>query len=169
MFRRNLRIATAKDEIVNTITLQIGKSRFSLSGGIGISSVDNVKITRQTCSVNTNNVGSCFGYETNSCFQTIAILMLNGHLIRRVGFTIALSTGIVINGNNTEIEYVFGPSFGFLHNNLFLTIGAHIGQVEELAGGFQIGDEVPSNLSDPIPIKRDQEIGLIFAITYKLK
>jgi hypothetical protein len=51
---------------------------------------------------------------------------------------------------------------------MFFTAGVHIGRVPKLAGGFEIGQEVPEGIDEP-PLEKAWKPGFIFAVTFKLR
>lgn len=177
IFRTSLRVDDAQEQQVGQpIRIDVGESPLSLSAGIGFSTIEDKRIIRQPFAKPDGTIGGRFGEENKSSFRPSAVIMLNAHLCKlspfcRQATTFALSTGLVLSSRNgaTEAEFIAGPSFGFLKNNIFLTFGYHAARVERLGGGFKIGDEIPANLQDPLPVERNWRSGFMFAITYKLR
>jgi hypothetical protein len=52
---------------------------------------------------------------------------------------------------------------------VFFTFGFHAARVEELSGGFKIGDPVPANLTDPLPVQKNWLNGLIMSLTFRIQ
>ncbi|MGD0920490.1 MAG: hypothetical protein ABSA70_01855 [Terriglobia bacterium] len=165
------------------IQIQVGTRTTFLSAGFGFSTIGDRIVIRQASLVpdpsdSTKTVlGSRFGYQNNSTFKPSAVIMLNEVLLgpkSGLGFkgvTGGLSLGLVISNRNetTEAEFIAGPSLGFNHNKIFLTFGFHAARQQRLAGGFNIGDQVPADLQDPLPVERDFKAGFMFAMTFKLR
>jgi hypothetical protein len=102
--------------------------------------------------------------------------MLNGVLKRFRIFgpkdtSFALSGGLVFSNRDDGLatEFIAGPSLGFANNRLFFTTGFHAARVEELSGGFKIGDPVPPNLTDPIPVQKNWLNGIIMSLTFRIQ
>jgi len=52
-----------------------------------------------------------------------------------------------------------------LFRTMYITSGVHIGKQASLAGGFRVGDQVPSGITSP-PIQTSYKAGLGLAITF---
>lgn len=185
--RKNLRVADSQEVAFNTKpTFQVGESRLSLSAGFGFSTINEIKIIRQASLIpgagGTQTLGNRFGFENRSRFRPSGLLLLNAHLLRFGIFdnndtTLAFSGGLVLSqrssantsGSGLATEFIAGPSLGFVNNRMFLTLGFHAARVEQLGGGFNIGDPVPANLADPIPVEKNWRNGLMFSITYRIR
>lgn len=178
--RRNVRDAVPKDEpIAVAPPLHIGEPRVVLSGGIGFSSINERKIVRQQSLVPDANgamvLGNRFGFENRSQFRPSGVIMINGILSRFNLFgnssSFALSGGLVFSNRNDGLatEFIAGPSLGFAKDKIFLTLGFHAARVEELSGGFKIGDPVPDGLTDPLPVQKNWLNGLIMSLTFRIQ
>lgn len=71
------------------------------------------------------------------------------------------------DGQNTNIEYLIGPSVSFLERQLFLTCGGYAGKQQKLAGGLYIGQAVAE--STAITIQNNYRWSFGAAVTYKIK
>ncbi len=175
--RRDLWKDGAQYEPVKSLEIQVGESVLSLSGGIGFSTIGDVKVVRQAGMVPDPNdstkkvLGTIFGYQSNSSFKPAGVVMLNGMPWRSGGVGLGVSAGLVISNRNdtAEPEFICGFTLGFGRNTVLLTTGFHAARKEKLAGGFNIGDPVPSDLQDPLPIEKSFAPGLMVTITFKLK
>jgi hypothetical protein len=179
--RKNIRDEVPKDEIIAVSPpLQIGEPRLILSGGLGFSTINERKIVRQQSLVPDGNggmtLGNRFGFEDRSQFRPSGVVMLNGVLKRFDLFgpkntSFALSGGLVFSNRNEGLatEFIAGPSLGFANDRLFLTFGFHAARVEELSGGFKIGDPVPADLADPLPVQKNWLNGLIMSLTFRIQ
>lgn len=179
--RTPLRIPDAKEEQLALISIQVGQSRFSISAGIGFSTISDIKIVSQQSLIPDGRggqmLGARFGFSNGSSFKPSGVALLNAHLFdvpsQKFPFSVALSTGIVLANrgeSNVSTEFIAGPSLGFLNNKLFTTFGFHAARVDQLGGGFKIGDPVPAGLaSDSFPIQKIWRKGFILAITYRIR
>ena len=178
--RRNLRDAVPKDEpIAVAPPLHIGEPRVVLSGGIGFSSINERKIVRQQSLVPDANgamvLGNRFGFENRSQFRPSGVIMINGILSRfnllGNSSSFALSGGLVFSNRSDGLatEFIAGPSLGFAKDKIFLTLGFHAARVEELSGGFKIGDPVPDGVTDPLPVQKNWLNGLIMSLTFRIQ
>ncbi len=171
------RLATAgtaptKDEIV---TIEC-TTPFSISGGFGFSSVNErefVFVSSKPPAGTTSPINT-FGFKNNSSFRTIPLVLINTRVYEwndsialhaSAGVGVDIKTGQPAAG--TDIEYIVGGSLSF-KRGFFVTTGVHIGRVSSLAGGFNLGDTVPSGLSAP-PIEKTWKPGFIVAFSYKIK
>jgi hypothetical protein len=178
--RKNLREANPKEEkIAASSAIEIGEPRVVLSGGVGFSTINERKIIRQQSLVPDANgamvLGNRFGFENRSQFRPSGIILINGLLKRFSLFgnekaTLAISGGLVFSNRNDGLatEFIGGPSLGLANNKVFLTFGFHAARVEELSGGFKIGDPVPADLTDPLPLQKNWRNGLMFGLTFKV-
>ena len=151
----------------------------SISGGIGFSSINEkdiafVQSKKETTDADgqtTTTAVNQFGVENQSDVRTVPLLLLNTRIIEKGGFGLHASAGTAVDIKTgeagTDIEFVFGPSVS-LWRSLFLTLGWHRGRAAELAGGFEIGQEVPSSVSAP-PLQKSWQDGFVFAFTYKIR
>jgi hypothetical protein len=178
--RKNLRDENPKEEVVAVSQpIEIGEPRVVLSGGFGFSTINERTIIRQQSLVPGPTgaliLGNRFGFENRSQFRPSGLLLLSGLITRfplfsrRKDATFALSAGLVFSDRNSGLatEFVAGPSLGLANNKMFLTLGFHAARVEELGGGFKIGDPVPTDLTDPLPLQKNWLNGLIIALTFK--
>jgi hypothetical protein len=175
LFRRNLWIADAAETPVASVTLTVGRSRFSISGGIGVSSIPNVRYGRQplvTGSGTTTTISTQIGYLEHSDFSAGLLVALNGMIASWKDVSWGVTTAVMVTNRNGEasVEYILAPlTLGFLKDQVFFTAGLHFAKVQELANGFSIGQEVPSGLQDPIPTTSRWKTGVIGALTYRIR
>lgn len=164
--------ASTRDEIVTVECT----TPFSISGGFGFSSVDErefVFVSSKPPAGGTDPVNT-FGFKNRSSFRTIPLILINTRLKEwndtfalhaSAGAGVDIKTGQPADG--TDIEFIVGGSISF-KRSFFVTTGVHVGRVSTLAGGFNLGDTVPSGLSAP-PIEKTWKPGFIVAFTYKIK
>jgi len=178
IIRRNRLIKESIEERVAVPPIMVGKSRFSLSLGVGISFHDVQKVVRQAGQVmggsGDSTVDTVFGYEENSSYQLVGAVQLNARLARlwngnEPGF-FGWSTGIGLDlSGAANLGFYTGPSLSLLDDQLFFTFAVHIQKVESLAGGFEIGEPVPPELPDPIPMTKETKAALFLGVTYRVK
>jgi hypothetical protein len=173
--RKNLRNPDSKLDD-RTVTLLIGEPSLFLTAGIGFSTVSDRRVIRQAALVSDGKggtkLGTVFGFDENSNFKPSGVFMLTAPLKRfGNGMTIGPSAGLVISSRNgtTEPEFIAGLSLGLLRNTVFISGGFHAARRESLASGFKIGQEVPADLKDPLPLEKRFTGGAMFSITYRIK
>ncbi|MCA1633614.1 MAG: hypothetical protein LC802_07830 [Acidobacteria bacterium] len=168
--------AATSQEVVTVVC----SSPFSVSAGFGFSFVDErefafVQSTKTTTGANgqtTETVINRFGLKNSSSFKTLPTLLLNTRLWEpNETFALHASAGAVVDiktgEGGAELEYIVGPSISF-RRSFFITPGLHIGRVPKLAGGFQLGQEVPTGVSTP-PVEKAWKPGFVTTFTYKIK
>jgi hypothetical protein len=82
-----------------------------------------------------------------------------------------LSFGVTASADSnkgTTATYLMGPSFASPGQNLFLTVGAFGGAVEQLGGGLTVGS-ITSLSAANLPITQQYHWKVGFSITYKIK
>lgn len=178
LFKRDRSDADAEEDEVELITV-VCSSPFSVSGGFGFSTVNEREFVfvQSTKSVTENGqttqqVVNRFGFKNNSSFRPIPLLLLNTRIREwndRYALHISAGAGVDIKTGEagTDVEFIVGPSVSF-KRSLFLTAGVHVGRVPKLAGGFELGQEVPEGVEEP-PVEKAWKPGFIFALTYKLR
>lgn len=173
IFRRDLRTADAIERTVGSVNLELGRSPFSLTAGIVLSSIDSRRLVRQPARVptqdNPNQVGLRFGYDESSDVTIAPAVFLNARLTDNPRYNFGASAGIITAAADStlRIDYALGSFISF-RDVFYLHLGLHAGQRSHLAGGFNEGDEVPADLPDPIPTTKDWKIGLLFGFSLQL-
>jgi hypothetical protein len=84
-------------------------------------------------------------------------------------FNINAQLGVGVNPNlsSARVEYFASP-FAIGWHDVYISPGFHVGQHEEIAGGFGVGQITPSGLSK-VPLKWGYYTGFGFSISYNLK
>jgi hypothetical protein len=177
LFRKNLREDNAQEKEVGQVDLTVGRSRFSLSGGVGFSTIEDVTIVNQ---------GGKFAEENESDLRPSLTLMLNAQLgrfwkkddreknaderPRATRTSWGISTGLVLTSrnNSTEAEFIAGPNLGLLDDRFVIVLGYHAARVASLGGGYKIGEDIPDDVTT-IPVDRDWKSGAMLAFTYKIR
>jgi hypothetical protein len=82
-------------------------------------------------------------------------------------FTFNLSGGVGVNPNSgtKEPEFFSGVAFGL--DRMLVHLGMHTGRLQQLGGGFQIGDTVPDKTSG-LPINRSYENRFAVALSFRI-
>ena len=108
------------------------------------------------------------GFNNKSEFRVMPGVMINTliyQLSNSIDIHLSFATLADLGGEQgTNLEFIFGGSIGF-KKSVFLTMGAHVGRVPELQGGFDIGDPKIEGL-DSVPTQKSYEVGLGFGISY---
>lgn len=151
------------------VKVTVGRPRFTLSGGIGVTSIGERNIIRQAGPPDGSKV---FGYDKNSPLRPALVVLGTGHLynFKTPDLTFGLSAGFLLGSQSgsANFEYVLGPSFGFLRNLLIVTPGVHIGKRQQIAR-FRIGDTVPASLADPLPTETNWRAGALISLTFRIR
>lgn len=112
-----------------------------------------------------------FGITQNQSTIPMAIALAHVRLIEDSASRFGLfgSFGIAAHsqGSGTAgsaAEYLAGATFG-LFRTMFITAGAHIGQVSALAGGYKVGDAVPTGVTTA-PVTGSYKVGFGLAISF---
>jgi hypothetical protein len=170
-----------KSNDITTVKVQFGDAPyFSITGGIAVSTLEKTEFQRvQGFAANRQGevVGtqltSIVGVKEDSSTRISPLLMLHGRLYRpqveRFLSGIHWSLGITGKNDNkgTDIEYLIGPSFSFLNDQAFLTIGGYAGKRQELEGNLFPGAEVPKDLAE-IPVRKNYHWKIGFGLTYRI-
>ena len=108
------------------------------------------------------------GFNNRSSFRMMPGVMVNMLVWQpSYGFDVRLSFGALADfggKQGTALEFIVGPSFGIKKSALF-TVGAHVGRVLDLQGGFKIGTPKIEGL-DSVPTQKSYRVGLGFGISY---
>lgn len=112
-----------------------------------------------------------FGYVTNSPVHLIPIALAHARLAESQNHTYAGYFSVGVSGNlqgqssgGSTAEFLIGPSIS-LFRTIFITGGVHIGYKSVLAGGFKVGDPVPTDITAP-QVYKSVAVRYGFAITF---
>jgi hypothetical protein len=156
-------------------------SPMSVSGGFAVTHlneqefgfVDSQKTTvdptTKTSSV--TNV-SRIGLLKNSGFRTVPVIVVNTRVYEpndlvSVAFSAGAGVDVKSGSVGTDVEYLFGPSISFWRT-LTVTWGIYVGRTLTLAGGYNLGDDVPTGLSAP-PVIKSWDKAQFIAFSYKIR
>ena len=167
-----------------TITIRTGRSRFSISSGIGVGFVEQRTFGRQQALVPTTmtqedgtvvtgtGLGEIFAVTQESNESLVGVFQLNGliRLGRKVSWGWALGATVGEGeGEASDLGYFTGPTLALIGDQLFFTLAYHQREVTELGGGFQAGDPVPEGFMGDLPLKTENEGGVLFTVTYRFR
>jgi hypothetical protein len=173
------RLAADSAVIEQELVTVVCSSPFSVSGGFGFSTLNEREFVfvQSTKPVTTNGqttqqVINRFGFKNNSSFRPIPLLLINTRLHEwndTVALHLSAGAGVDIKTGEagSDVEFIVGPSISF-KRSMFITAGFHVGRVPKLAGGFNLGDEVPEGIDNP-PIEKAWKTGFITTVTFKLR
>ena len=161
-----------------------GGVRFALGGGVSFSPLRKIEYQRiQGFELDRNgnivkdasgkeSFTSVVGLTQDSSTRISPLVMLHGDLHDFTGPAISMnaSLGVTAKSDNkgTDVEFLLGPSWGFLDNKLFVTTGAYIGKQQVLIGNLYVGAALPKDLAE-IPVRKDYHWQFGIAVTYKIK
>ncbi|WP_375758721.1 hypothetical protein [Corallococcus exercitus] len=173
LFRRDLRMVDAAERSVAVVNMQLGTSRFSLSAGVVVSSVDSGRIIRQSAKVpeDGSQVRLVFGREEQSTLTVAPAFFFNTRLYdwspSMVDWGIAVGVVTAPVSSALRIDYTLGTYFSFW-DILNLHAGVHLGQRDALAGDFRFGEEVPAGTPDPIPTTKKWQVGFLMGFSLQI-
>ena len=144
----------------------------SFSTGVFVSTLDEKEFDFRSMLVDEKGgpptATDVIGFNNRSSFRMMPGVMVNMLVWQpSYGFDVRLSFGALADfggEQGTALEFIFGPSFGIKKSALF-TVGAHVGRVLDLQGGFEIGTPKIKGL-DSVPTQKSYRVGLGFGISY---
>jgi hypothetical protein len=148
-------------------------SPFSLSAGVAFSSIEQREfaIISSATSPGATTTVNKFGFSAKSAVHPLPLAMAHMRFYESDSHRIAVhaSFGVAANvqganSGGSSAEYLPGLSVS-LFRTMYLTAGVHIGKQASLAGGFNVGDVVPSTITTP-PLQTSYKVGAGFAITF---
>lgn len=137
-------------------SIQIGRPRFLLSGGLVFSPLRRQtfeKVQGFTHDANGNPTGAgntnIVGFGENSSRRLMPMVILNTRLRSFNPTSLFLSLGVTAkHDDNVDIEYLLGPSVSLLNDRALVTFGAYVGKVQNLVPDVKFGDEIPHSVGD---------------------
>ena len=137
-------------------SIQIGRPRFLLSGGLVFSPLrrqafDSVKGFVRDANGNPTGDGnkSVVGFTENSPRRLLPMVMLNTRLSSFDPTSLYFSLGVTAkHDDNVDVEYLLGPSISLLNDRALFTFGGYVGKVQQLVPDVKIGDEIPDDAGD---------------------
>jgi hypothetical protein len=149
-------------------------SRIGVSAGAGFSTIlqHGFAIVKSAGGTNGASVNR-FDALNDSRFNPLPMALAHARLKEFAGHLIALHATVGVAGNlqgqssgGSAVEFLLGGSVSFVRV-IYLSAGLHIGTKDELAGGFKVGDLVPSDITTiQGQVKRSYTTGFGFAISF---
>ncbi len=137
-------------------TVQLGRPRFMLSGGMVYSPLPRrtfkpVKGFVLDAQGNPTGDGDAnvVGFDQNSPRRLFPMLFLNSRVLDHEKASLFFSLGITgKHDDNVDMEYLVGPSVSFLNDRALFTVGAYGGLTQNLVSDVRVGDAIPDSLGD---------------------
>lgn len=137
-------------------TVQLGRPRFMLSGGMVYSPLPRrtfkpVKgfVLDAQGNPTGNGDATVVGFDQNSPRRLFPMLFLNSRVLDYEKGSLFFSLGITgKHADNIDLEYLVGPSVSFLNDRALFTFGAYGGLTQNLVSDVRIGDAIPDSLGD---------------------
>lgn len=137
-------------------TVQLGRPRFMLSGGMVYSPLPRrtfkpVKgfVLDAQGNPTGNGDATVVGFDQNSSRRLFPMLFLNSRVLDYEKGSLFFSLGITgKHDDNIDLEYLVGPSVSFLNDRALFTFGAYGGLTQNLVSDVQIGAALPDSLGD---------------------
>jgi len=154
------------------VTVTCG-SPFSISAGVGLSFVRQPEfaIVQSATTPGATTAVNQFGYSSNSSVSPVPLAMAHLRLLDWNNHRYALHASFGVsadvqgsNGAGSSAGYLPGLSFSFFRT-MYLTGGVYIGKQASLAGGFKVGNTVPTSITSP-PLQTAYKGGFGLAITF---
>jgi hypothetical protein len=147
-------------------------SPFTVSGGVEFSTIPNREFAIVKSAGGANNTSvSKFGYSSQSSFHPLPVAIVHARIwesqSQKFAFHISAGASGNIQGQNSggsSAEFLTGGSLSFFRT-MFVTAGLHVGTKTSLAGGFKVGDTVPSDVTT-VPTTKSYTTGFGIAITF---
>ena len=127
-------------------------SPFVISGGIGISTIEQKQFAIIQGSDGKGGTQNIFGTTSDNKISPIALAMIHGRVWDSPGHRVSVLASLGIAGNlssataTSPIQFLPGLSIGFWRT-VYVTGGPIIGNHPTLIGGFKEGDPVPSSVT----------------------
>ena len=147
---------TGGNAITNSSTqsIQIGRPRFLLSGGLVFSPMERRTfgpIKGFAHDSNGNPTGSgddnIIGLTEESPRRLLPMAILNTRIHSFAPTSFYFSLGVTAkHEDNVDIEYLLGPSVSLLNERALFTFGGYVGRVQQLVPDVKIGDKIPDSV-----------------------
>lgn len=165
----NLSAPTAQqDKTFFTLTCA---SPFAVSGGVEFSTIPSNEFAIVKSSGTGTTSTNKFGYSSQSSFHPLPVAVAHVRIWesqnQKYAFHFSAGASGNIQGQNSggsSAEFITGGSLSFFRT-MFVTAGLHIGTKTSLAGGFKIGDAVPSDITT-VSVTKSYTTGFGLAITF---
>lgn len=155
--------------------IQFGYQVIAVSTGIAGSTMKKPEYTAITTTAKDGagqaTTTNTIGLQSNSG-RLLPMVQLNAdlHDWSLHGHPLSLNASMGVTGKadsqGTNIEFLLGPSLGFLGNKLFITAGAYGGRQPVLQSGYSLGSTIPSTT---VPTGKSLQWGFGWSLTWKIK
>lgn len=152
--------------------IQVGRSRFSYSLGIGVSFINQVKYgVGKTNPGNSGSPPENVVRETERLDESMGVVgQINGEICRYEKVSVNWSFGASASEGIEGINFGFytGPSLGLIDNKLLFTAAYHLMSVDKPDDGFKKGAILPADFTGDIPTSTHSAPGILATITWRL-
>jgi hypothetical protein len=147
-------------------------SPFALTAGAAFSTIQNQQfaVVKSVPPSGTTSINT-FGVTSDSRINPYPIAMAHARLRDwmddRYALHYSFGVGANVKGDNSggsSPEFLTGLSISFWRT-IFVTGGLDVGKQSKLSGGFNLGDTVPTDITNP-PVSSSYKAGFGFAITF---
>ncbi|MEO1368653.1 MAG: hypothetical protein AAFX50_15880, partial [Acidobacteriota bacterium] len=160
----------AEPRTVPLVTI-VCRAILSTSLGFSVGSVDEREFDFVQAPGDDGGVKRVIGIDSEGGEDVLALALVHARFgVGKTGRDAwALSAGTQFNFSDTDgdrLGYVFGVSYGIGHT-FYITVGAEARRLVELEGGFEVGDDAPTELAT-IPTTKEWDVGAFIGFTVGL-
>jgi hypothetical protein len=140
-----------------TDTVYTGQPRFSISAGMAYSALRQQSFQpiigfardRDGALTSGETLTRIVGFNEDSDGRFLPMALLNTRIASndQVGLHFSLGITAKRTDENTHVEYLIGPSFSFMKNQIIFTAGAYAGKHERIAGDLFINAPLSSGIT----------------------
>src|SRR6185369_2555153 len=137
-------------------TVQLGRPRFMLSGGMVYSPLPrrtfkpvNGFVLDAQGNPTGNGDANVIGFDQNSPRRLFPMMFINSRVIDHEKASLFFSLGITgKHDDNVDMEYLVGPSVSFLNDRALFTFGGYGGLTQNLVSDVRVGDAIPDSVGN---------------------
>jgi hypothetical protein len=159
-----------------TDTLYVGQPIFSISAGMAYSPLRQQSFQpiigfardRDGNLTGGETFTKIVGFNENSDGRFLPMALLNTRIKSNDQFGLHFSLGITAKRTDekTDVEYLIGPSFSFMRNQIMFTAGAYAGKQQKIAGDLFVNAPLSSGLT--LTTEREYHFKPGIAFSYRL-
>jgi hypothetical protein len=154
--------------------VRMGRSRFTFSAGVAVVFSDQRSFERQSSVTGTGSsaaVVDVVGVDESSDAQAGAVAQLNAMVWQGESVSVGWSVGASLSEGQDGAQFGFytGPTLAMAGDRFVITAAYHLHEEETLAGGFSVGDELPSTFTGEIPVTTEKKGGLLLSFTFRVR
>lgn len=147
-------------------------SPFTISAGVEFSTIPSREFGIIKSAGGPNNTSiNTFGLTSDSAFHPLPIALAHARLWESPSHKLAAHATAGASGNiqgqnsgGSSAEFLIGGSLSFFRT-MFISLGLHVGTESTLAGGFKVGQTVPTDISS-VQVSKSYTKGVGIAITF---